>query len=104
MIIHETSFELDGIDPATAAAMTEQLAPHFAAVPGLVHKVWTRDGDRYGGIYLWRDRASLDAIRGGPLDPATQEAFVDLRVRTIDVLEAPTRITTPGADRAVVRR
>jgi hypothetical protein len=97
MLLHETSFELDGMDADEAARLVLELAPRFAAMPGLVHKVWTREGARFGGVYLWRDRASLDDFRAGPLHPSNVPAFTDLRERTLGVVTAPTAITVPGA-------
>ena len=37
--------------------------PQYERLPGLIYKAFTltRDGDRYGGIYLWSDRASAEA-------------------------------------------
>lgn len=100
MLLHQTDFALDGLTPAAAAQLVTELAPQFARVPGLIHKIWIRDGDRFGGVYLWRDRASLDAMLGSPLDPATVDAFTDLRTRTFDVMDVPTAITLPSLTRS----
>ena len=37
------NFNLQGVDERQYAAMCDQIAPAFAAVPGLVSKVWLKD-------------------------------------------------------------
>jgi hypothetical protein len=45
------------------------LAGDIAATPGLIWKVWLMNEEEgeAGGIYLFRDRASLDAYLDGPI-------------------------------------
>ena len=46
-----------------AAAVFKSTAPRYLGKPGLVRKQYflAEDGDRAGGIYLWRSRADADA-------------------------------------------
>jgi hypothetical protein len=99
MLLYEVSFRPTELTFDAYAALAADLAPGFAELPGLVAKIWTGPDDdgRLGGVYLWRDRASLDAFRGGPLDVAANPAFTDVRSRELDVLEAPTSLTMPSA-------
>ncbi len=53
------NFNLNGITETDYAAGCDQIAPAFAAVPGLVTKVWLADSDAgvYGGVcteLAWR--------------------------------------------------
>jgi hypothetical protein len=103
MLLYEVSFRPTELTVDAYEALAADLAPSFAALPGLVSKVWTGpDADgRLHGVYLWRDHASLDAFRRGPLDVATNPAFTDVRSHELEVLEAPTRLTTPSSSPGV---
>jgi hypothetical protein len=95
MLFYEVSFRATELTVDAYAELAADLAPSFADLPGLVSKIWTgpdEDG-RLTGVYLWRDRDSLEAFRGGSLDVATNPAFTDVRSRELDVLEVPTRLT-----------
>jgi hypothetical protein len=35
--------------------------PTYQKVPGLIRKYYTVNGDGFGGIYLWKDRAAAEA-------------------------------------------
>jgi hypothetical protein len=99
MLYYEVSFRATELTTDAYAELAANLAPSVADLAGLVSKIWTgpdEDG-RLTGVYLWRDRASLDAFRGGPLDVATNPAFTDVRSRELDVLEVPTRLTMRSA-------
>jgi hypothetical protein len=72
-----------------------EAASAIAAVPGLISKLWFRDGDVYGGVYVLRDQASLDAYAAGPIVAAIMNdpAFSDFRIEQYDVLEDHSAIT-----------
>src|SRR5262249_46360667 len=63
------NFRFEGATKEAWEERATQLAPRFAAMPELLSKVWLADAesDTYGGAYLWRDRASLDAYLSGPV-------------------------------------
>ena len=91
------TFKLDGIDDAAYQAHAEQIAPMFAALPGLHAKIWlaNQQTNTYGGIYTWDDVAAMRAYQGGKIfqglqaDPHT----IDLAVRDFTVLAGPTKVT-----------
>jgi Putative mono-oxygenase ydhR len=72
-----------------------EMAPAIAAVPGLMSKTWIQDGDLFGGIYTFRDQASVDAYAAGPIVTAVKSdpAFSDFRLEQYDVLERLSAIT-----------
>jgi len=91
------TFKLDGISAETWEQQAAQLAPKFAAMPDLLSKVWLVDPDTntYGGAYLWRDRASLEAYLAGPVFGALDQlpGAHSIETRRFAALEAPTRIS-----------
>ena len=63
------NFSLDGLTEAEYRAKCDEIAPAFAAVPGLVSKVWladTADGV-YGGVYTFEDGGAVDAFMSSDL-------------------------------------
>ena len=67
-----------------------EVAPAFAAVPGLVWKVWnfneqTGEG---GGFYMFQDERSLADFAASPLAEMvrTSPALKDLSMKTYDVM------------------
>ena len=81
-----------------------ELAPQFNAVPGLLSKTWIQDGDLLGGIYTFRDQASVDAYAAGPIVAAMMgdPTLSDFRLEQYDVLENLSAITH-GMPMAVAR-
>lgn len=77
-----------------------ELAPAFAALPGLLAKIWLTDAENaaYGGVYLFGDAASAEAFLGSTLARSVAENphFAGLAVRRFDVDEAATARTQPG--------
>lgn len=92
------NFKLDGISAETWEQRATQLAPKFAAMPDLLSKVWLADPETgtYGGAYLWRDRASLDAYLAGPVFGALDQlpGVHSIETRAFASLDAPTRISS----------
>jgi len=62
VVIQVIQFRLAGLSEADYRAHTERVAPIFRDMPGLVSKLWLADAatNTYGGVYTWRDRASLE--------------------------------------------
>jgi len=91
------TFKLEGISTEAWEQQAAQLAPKFRAMPDLLSKVWLADPktNTYGGAYLWRDRASLDAYLDGPVFGALNQlpGVHSIETRTFAALEAPTRIS-----------
>jgi Putative mono-oxygenase ydhR len=69
MHVQVVNFGLVGVDEAGYVALCDELAPAFAAVPGLLTKVWLADSEAgvYGGVYVWASRAAMEAFAGGDL-------------------------------------
>src|ERR1051326_1751514 len=103
MHIQIVNFQLNGIDETQYRAACEEDAATFAAIPGLLSKIWLADPETntYGGVYIWRDRHSMqtviasDLFRGITSDPLLKS----ITSRDFDVLETPTEVThgTPAA-------
>lgn len=96
--MHVSVFEyrISDIDDAGWAATCDELAPAFAAVPGLVSKIWLHgEGDVRGGVYVWTDRAAFQTFLDSDLGRAlgTHPNIAGLGFREYSVDEAPTRVT-----------
>jgi quinol monooxygenase YgiN len=97
MHIAVVNFRLQNMTQEQYNAACDELAPAFAAAPGLVSKVWLSDpnGNTYGGVYTWRDRAAFEAFTRSDLARGvmTHPNFTNVVVRDFAVLEGPTRLT-----------
>lgn len=97
MHIAVVNFHLKDMTHEQFLAACDELAPAFAAVPGLISKVWLSDpaSNTYGGVYTWRDRAAFEAFVAGDLAKGvvTHPNFADVTIRDFGVLEAPTAVT-----------
>ena len=100
MHIQVVTFKLDGIDDAAYQAHTEQIAPAFAALPGLRAKIWlaNQQARTYGGIYAFDDVAAMRAYLGGKTFQGLQANphMIDVTVRDFSVLAGPTKVTRGG--------
>lgn len=92
------TFALDGLDPEAYAAHCAKVAPRFAALPGLIAKLWLADPatNTYGGVYLWEHRAALEAYLASDLVQGMRAnpAFANLTMRTFATLPEATAQTT----------
>jgi quinol monooxygenase YgiN len=95
--IQVVNFQLKELDDAGFRAACDHLAPAFAAVPGLLSKVWLASPETgtYGGVYTWRDRAAMDAYLGSDLFKGVlaNPHFANIASRDFGVLEGPTAVT-----------
>lgn len=90
------SFKLNGIGHDEMAQVAEQLGPVFGEqIPGLYEKVFLSDPESgtYGGVYKFRDQASLDAYMVSEIWTGfgADERFTDFTVNTYGVFEGATR-------------
>lgn len=103
MHVQIINFRLAGASPEAYANLCESLAPEFAALPGLTAKVWLadRDGNSYGGVYLWESREAMEAFARTDLfrSVATHPALAEVTSRDFSVLDAPTEVTRGFAHR-----
>ena len=103
MHIQIVNFQLNGIDETQYRAACEEEAATFAAIPDLLSKIWLADPETntYGGVYIWRDRQSMQSFIGSDLfrGIASDPQLNNVTSRDFDILEAPTEVTrgTPGA-------
>jgi hypothetical protein len=92
------NFKLSGIAESDYVSLCDELAPAFAAVPGLLSKVWLADSSSgvYGGVYLWDSEASMNAFATTDLfaGVVSHPNLADLTSRDYGVLTAPTAVTS----------
>jgi hypothetical protein len=79
MKVQIVTFQLNGIDDEAYGGMCDELAPAFAAVPGLSAKLWLadRDANTYGGVYLWSDAHAQAAYAESDLFAAPSRFSLD---------------------------
>jgi len=95
--IQIVNFQLTGIDEAQFRQQSDELAPAFAALPGLISKVWLSDpaSGTYGGVYTWENRAAMEGYLASDLFNAVKNHpnLAGVTSRSFEVLEGPTRVT-----------
>jgi hypothetical protein len=98
-------FHLAGLSEADYRAHAEGVAPAFNTMTGLLSKVWLANADTntYGGVYTWRDRASLEQYRASAIYAGlvSNPGLAEVSDRAFAVLPEPTRITAPDLLAAV---
>ena len=91
------SFQLKDMTEEAFRALCDGLAPRFAAVPGLLGKVWLASPatNTYGGVYTWRDRRAMEDYTASELFGAVvaHPNFANVTATDFGVLDGPTRIT-----------
>ena len=104
MEILVVNYSLDGMTESEYESLCDELAPAFAAVPGLVSKVWLADRDNgvYGGVYTFENGAAVDAFLASELGQvAAVPGLANVTIRRFEVLAEPTAITRGLATAAV---
>jgi hypothetical protein len=100
------NFNLDGLSEEDFASSCEELAPAFAAVPGLASKVWLADRAEgiFGGVYAFESEKAVDDYLQSDLFAGigATPGIVNMSVRRFGVLEGPTRVTRGFAQPAGV--
>lgn len=91
------NYRLNGIAEADYLAGSPPDAEAIAGVPGLVSKVWLADSatNTYGGFYLWRDRAAMEAFMASDTVAAimARPHLAEITSRDFAVPEALSRTT-----------
>jgi len=98
------NYSLDGMTESEYESLCDEVAPAFAAVPGLVSKVWLADRDNgvYGGVYTFENGAAVDAFLASELGQvAAIPGLANVTIRRFEVLAEPTAITRGLATAAV---
>jgi len=98
MRVQIITFQLDGIDEEAYNHVCDELAPAFAAVPGLQTKLWLadRDANTYGGVYVFSDAQAQETFAGSELYAAvaSNPNLAGVTSRVFDILPGPTAVTS----------
>jgi len=91
------NFNLDGLSEEEFSSACDELAPAFAAVPGLASKVWLADRSEgvFGGVYTFESEQAADDFLASELFAGigATPGLVNISVRRFGVLDGPTRVT-----------
>jgi hypothetical protein len=91
------NFSLDGMSEADYESLCAEVAPAFAAVPGLASKVWLADRAEgvFGGVYTFETTEAVDTFLVSDLfaGVGATPGLSNISVRRFGVLEAPTATT-----------
>lgn len=87
-----------GLSGGEYRAAVSPLAEAFAAVPGLLWKIWFQMDEQAGeagGVYLFEDQAALDTFLASdlPKQVMAHPALSDFRVKQSGILERESLIT-----------
>lgn len=97
MYIQIVNFNLKNMTPAEYEKLCEDWASQFAALPGLISKVWLSDpaSNTFGGVYTWQDRAAYEAYTRSELSRGVSchPNLSNVVSQGFDILEEPTRQT-----------
>jgi quinol monooxygenase YgiN len=91
------TFKLNGVSEEDYRNLGDELAPAFAAVEGLHHKVWLANPstNTFGGVYYWEDRAAMERYLQSELcnSVVTHPNLADIQSTDFEVMEGPTKVT-----------
>ncbi len=95
-----------GMSESDYLDIANEVAPRFANLPGLLTKVWLDDPDlgRYGALYLWEDRESMERFLRSDLFEGTNPEFVEVESEGFSILENLTAQTQPVIELVESRR
>jgi hypothetical protein len=90
MIVQTVLFR-SGLSDEEVRQTIKDRAPQYRALPGLLQKLYIEDKEtgEYGGIYMWKDEASLEAFRRSELARTIPEAYKvegQARRETVEVI------------------
>lgn len=106
MHVQVVSYALEGIQESEYLDISDELAPSFSNIPGLQAKIWLDDPDRdrYGAVYFWEDKESMERFLRSKLFEGTNPEFTDVESEGFTVLENLTAQTQPVLDIIEARR
>ena len=91
------NFNLNDITRAEYEAVCAEVAPEFAAIPGLVSKKWLPNeaSNTYGGVYLFENEQAMLDYQDSELfrSVAGNPAFVNASATPFEMLAAPSKVT-----------
>ena len=106
MYVQVVTFGLNGIDESQYLDAANDVAPRFAGRPGLLAKIWLEDPEqgRYGAIYFWEDRESMERLVHSDLFEGANPEFSDVASEGFAILENLTAQTQPVIELVENRR
>lgn len=106
MFVQVVTYALEGIDEGEYLDISNELAPSFSNIPGLQAKIWLddRDRDRYGAVYFWDDKESMERFLRSNLFEGTSGEFTEVESEGFAILENLTAQTQPVLDVVATRR
>jgi quinol monooxygenase YgiN len=97
MHVQIVTFTLQNLTDAEFHTLCGQLAPAFAAIPGLISKVWLADpvANTYGGVYTWQSQVAMEAYMQSELfgNVVNHPQLANVTSKDFSILEEPTRVT-----------
>ena len=91
------NFNLDGVSRSDYEAICDEVAPAFAAIPGLVCKHWLADEatNTYGGVYFFESEQAMLGYQASELfaEVAGNPAFSNASARGFGRLDGPSGVT-----------
>ena len=97
MHIQIVNFRLKDVTEGQYARLCDEIAPAFAAVPGLLTKVWLAYSHTgtFGGVYTWDSREAMERYTTSDLfkTVATHPNLAGITSSDFAVMEGPTRVT-----------
>ena len=106
MHVQVVTYGLDGMPESDYLDIANELAPNFSAIPGLQAKIWLEDPDRgrYGAVYFWEDKESMERFLRSDLFEGTNPDFLDVESEGFSILENLTAQTQPVIELVQSRR
>ena len=90
-------FNLEGLTHDEFVSSTDEAAPHWAAIEGLISKHWiaNEETNTYGGVYLFENEKSMLDYKSSPLcdQLLATPAFVNFEITDYHLLESPSKVT-----------
>ena len=106
MHVQVVTYALDGMPESDYLDIANELAPSFSAIPGLQAKIWLEDPDRgrYGALYFWEDKESMERFLRSSLFEGTNAEFTGVESEGFSILENLTAETQPVLEVVEARR
>ncbi len=100
MYVQVVTYALNGINENEYLDVASELASRFSAMSGLQAKIWLEDPDlhRYGAIYFWEDRESMERFLRSDLFEGTNPEFVEVDSEGFGILANLTAQTQPALE------
>ena len=91
------NFNLNDITRAEYEIVCAEVAPEFAAIPGLISKKWLANEatNTYGGVYLFESEKAMHDYQQSELfkSVAGNPAFVNASATPFEMLAGPSKVT-----------